>query len=130
MAKYRKNTVVIRYKDEEYVFHFRTIGMSSLDVVLYEHGDPSKQHHIAYYNFLGYLVDGTYHMYWQLAKHVVDMYVRYKAGDISKGTLGSEELDKMQIKEFDCQAVEDYIKTIKGENKDGRFGSTQQKSRA
>lgn len=117
MAKYRKNTVVIRYKDEEYVFHFRQVGISSLDVVLYEHGDASKQHHIAYYNFLGYLVDTTYHMYWKLAKHVVDMYMRYKTRAISKGTLGSEELDKMQIKEFDCQAVENYIKTIRGENK-------------
>ena len=54
---YKKNTVVITYKDEVHTFHFRRFGSNSIVIMLYQHGDPNNAIKLGYIDPLGYWSD-------------------------------------------------------------------------
>ena len=105
---YKKNTVVITYKDEVHTFHFRRFGSNSIVIMLYQQGDPNNAVKLGYIDPLGHWSDTQYHMYWQVQKEVVKTYIKYKFGLISRAT--HSELDGMKFKEYKMIVFEEYLK--------------------
>lgn len=108
---YKKNTVVITYKEETYTFHFRRFSSNSILIMLYQQGDPNNAVKIGYIDPLGYWRDAQYHMYWLPQKEVVKTYIKYKFGLISRAT--HSELDGMKFKEYKMAVFEEYLRKKK-----------------
>lgn len=108
---YKKNTVVINYKDENHTFHFRMFGSQSILVMLYQHGDSDNAIKLGYIDSRGRWTDACYHMYWSTEKEIVKTYIAYKTGQLPTS---SPNLNNFKYKEYNMKVFNDYIKNIFG----------------